>query len=56
MHAAFLINLLIGAHRLGVADDVVDRRYAALEALVEGEHDAVLELQIIELGRDFIDD
>src|SRR5689334_5899397 len=55
MHPAFFVNLLIGTHRFGVTNDVVDGRHAALEALVEGEDDAVLELEIIELRRDLLE-
>src|SRR6185437_11373021 len=55
MHAAFLVNLLIGTHGLGVAHDIVDRRHAALEALLQSEDNAVLELEIIELRGDLLE-
>ena len=56
MHAAFFVDFLIGAHRLGIADDVMHRGHAAFETLIQREDDAVFKLQIVKFRRDFFDD
>src|SRR5262245_48987168 len=53
MHSAFLVNFLIGAHRLGVADNVVNGGDTTLETLIQRVNDAVFELKVIKFRGDF---
>src|SRR5262245_20334570 len=53
MHSAFLVNFLIGAHRLGVADDVVNGGDTTFETLIQRVNDPVFELKVVKFRGDF---
>src|SRR5262245_32527614 len=55
VHAAFFVNFLIGTHRFGITDNVVNSSYTAFETLIQRVDDAVLELKVIKFGCDLLE-